>query len=210
MQGVETSLPNPPGTQTTSHIEYFQKKGQDTSLSTPDKPATNTTKKHPSTEIGSPIMSLTPLQSSQENPNDQVIFIEDLTSISVEEMPPSDFFFSKKRRAIVKRETHQKYGTKFKRKRMLYDGQGLDDTKFSREMVGSLGAFATSNQCSVENLADQLKQKNMLVRQLQDQMMTMERDVRNKMNKEFEQVIADVRHQIQQWKANLDELHQNS
>jgi hypothetical protein len=26
-------------------------------------------------------------------------------------MPPSDFFFSKKRRAIVKRETHQKYGS---------------------------------------------------------------------------------------------------
>ena len=77
-------------------------------------------------------------------------------------------------------------------------------------MVGSLGSFAMSNQCSVENLADQLKQKNMLVRKLQDRMMTMERHVRNKMNKEFEQVITDVRHQIQQWKANLDELHQNS
>jgi hypothetical protein len=77
-------------------------------------------------------------------------------------------------------------------------------------MAGSLGAFAMSNQCSVEYLVDQLKQKNMLVRQLQDQMTTMERDVQNKMNKEFEQVIADVRHQIQQWKANLDELHQNS
>ena len=77
-------------------------------------------------------------------------------------------------------------------------------------MAGSLGAFATSNQCSIKNLVDQLKQKNMLVRQLQDQMTTMERDVRKMMNKEFEQVIVDVRHQIQQWKANLDELHQNS
>lgn len=77
-------------------------------------------------------------------------------------------------------------------------------------MAGSSGAFAMSNQCLVENLANHLKQKNMLVRQLQDQMTTMERDVRNKMKKEFEQVIADVRHQIQQWKANLDELHQNS
>jgi hypothetical protein len=154
MQGVETSLPNPPSTQTTTHLEDFQKKGQDTSLSTPDKLDTNTTKQQPSTEIGSPIMSLTPLQSSQGNPNDQVIFIEDLTPISAEEMPPSDFFFSKKRRAIVKREVHQKYGTTVKRKRMLYDGQGLDDTKFSREMAGSLGAFATANQCLVENLAN--------------------------------------------------------
>jgi hypothetical protein len=38
----------------------------------------------------------------------------------------------------------------------------------------------------------------------------MERDVRNKMNNQFEQVIADDRHQIQQLKSNLDELHQNS
>jgi hypothetical protein len=154
MQGVETSLPNPPSTQTIAHIEYFQKKRQDTSLSTPDKLDTNTTKQQPSTEIGSPIMSLTPLQLSQGNLNDQVIFIEDLTPISAEEIPPSDFFFSKKRRAIVKREVHQKYGTTVKRKRMLYDGQVLDDTKFSREMAGSLGAFATTNQCLVENLAN--------------------------------------------------------
>ena len=77
-------------------------------------------------------------------------------------------------------------------------------------MEGSLGAFATSNQCSVENLENQMKQKNMLVRKLQYQMMTMERDVQNKMRKEFKQVIVDVRHQIQQWKANLDELHKKS
>ena len=64
---------------------------------------TNTTKRQLSTEIGSPIMSLTPLQSSQGNPNDQVIFIEDLSLILAEEMPPLDLFFSKKRRAIVKR-----------------------------------------------------------------------------------------------------------
>ena len=41
-------------------------------------------------------------------------------------------------------------------------------------------------------------------------MMTMERDVRNNMNKEFEQVIANEKHEIQQLKSNLDELHQNS
>jgi hypothetical protein len=64
-------------------------------------------------------------------------------------MPPLDFFFSKKRRAIVKRETDQKYGATFKRKRMLYDGQGLDDIEFTREMVGLLGAFAIANQCLV-------------------------------------------------------------
>jgi hypothetical protein len=73
-------------------------------------------------------MSLTPLHSSRGNQNSEVIFIEDLNSISIEEMPSSDLFFNKKRRAIVKREMHQKEGATVKRQRMLYDGHGLDDT----------------------------------------------------------------------------------
>jgi ABC-type phosphate transport system auxiliary subunit len=125
-------------------------------------------------------------------------------------MPPSDFFFSKKRRVTVKRETHQNDGAIVKRQRILYDGQGLDETEFAMEMAGSLCSFSTANQCSVENLVEQLKQINMLVRKLQDQMKTMERDVRNHMNKAFEQVRADDRQQIQQLKTDLDELYQNS
>jgi hypothetical protein len=45
----------------------------------------------------------------------------------------------------------------------MYDGQGLDDSEFAKEMAGSLGVFAMANQCSVENLAEQLKQRNLLV-----------------------------------------------
>jgi hypothetical protein len=41
-------------------------------------------------------------------------------------------------------------------------------------------------------------------------MMTMEQNVRNQMNKEFEQVRSYDRHQIQQLKANLGELYKNS
>jgi ABC-type phosphate transport system auxiliary subunit len=78
------------------------------------------------------------------------------------------------------------------------------------EMAGSLGAFTTANQCSLENLAEQLKQRNMLVRQLQDHMITMEKYVRNQMNKDFEHVRASDRQQIQQLKTNLDELYRNS
>jgi hypothetical protein len=33
----------------------------------------------------------------------EVVFVGDLTPISTTEMPPSEFFFSKKRRALVKR-----------------------------------------------------------------------------------------------------------
>jgi hypothetical protein len=58
-------------------------------------------------------------------------------------MPPSDFFFSKKRRAIVKRETHQREGATVKRHRVLYDGQALDEADFAMEMAGSLGDFST-------------------------------------------------------------------
>jgi hypothetical protein len=85
------------------------------------------------------------LQLSFGNPSSEVIFIDDLTPIAPKEMPPSDFFFSKKRRAIVKRETHHKDGAIVKRQRMVYDGQNRDDSKFNKEMAGSLGAFSTTN-----------------------------------------------------------------
>ena len=72
-------------------------------------------------------------------------------------MPPSNFFFSKKRRDIVKRETHQREGATIKIHRVLYDGKALDEADFSMEMVGSLGDFFMANQSSIGNLAKQLK-----------------------------------------------------
>jgi hypothetical protein len=50
------------------------------------------------------------------------MFIEDITHILVEEMPPSDLFFNKKRRVVVKRETHQKEGETIKKHMVLLDG----------------------------------------------------------------------------------------
>jgi ABC-type phosphate transport system auxiliary subunit len=125
-------------------------------------------------------------------------------------MPPLDFFFIKKRRAIVKRERNQRDCATVKRRKKLYDGQGLDDTKFTREMTDSLGAFTTASQCAVENLEEKIKKRSLLVGKLQDQIMNMEHDVRNNMNKEFEQVRAYDKHHIQQLKTNLDELYHNS
>jgi hypothetical protein len=69
---------------------------------------------------------------------------------------------------------------------MLYDGQALNDTDFSREMEGSLGTFAMTNQYSVENIEKQLKQRDKLVRQMQIQMKATEQEVRKQMNKDFE------------------------
>jgi hypothetical protein len=47
----------------------------------------------PSTEIYSPITSLTPLQTIFGNTNFELTLIGDLTHILPEEMPPSDLFF---------------------------------------------------------------------------------------------------------------------
>ena len=153
----DTTLTNPPSDQAKAQTEALIKKGEEKPLSTPDKSDTDTVGKQPSTKIGSPIKSVTPLQSSWGNPNAEVVFIEDLTPISAEEMPPSNFFFNKKRRAIVKRETHQKEGAIVKRHRVLCDGQALEEANFTMEVASSLGAFSTANQYSVGNLKEQLK-----------------------------------------------------
>jgi hypothetical protein len=196
-QQGNATLTNPPDDQTKSQAEALIKKGEEKPPSTLDKSTTNTVGKQPSTLIGIPIKSVTPLQSSRGNPNDEVVFIEDLTPISVEEMPPSDLFYSKKRRVVVKIETHQREGSTVKRHRVLYDGQALEEAEFSMEVTGTLGPFSTTNQCSVGNLTEQLKQKDMLVKQLQNQinMEPVEQaSMINEMNKGFEQIrVYDIR-----------------
>jgi hypothetical protein len=37
---------------------------------------------------------------------------------------------------------------------MVYDGYNQDDTKFTKEFVGSLGDFSTANQWSMKNLVE--------------------------------------------------------
>jgi hypothetical protein len=86
-----------------------------------------------------------------------VVFIEDLTPILVEELPPSNLFFSKKRKAVVKREIHQKEGSTVKRHMVRIDGEALEEVDFAEEVEGSLGAFAIANQFSVGNLKERLK-----------------------------------------------------
>ena len=56
-----------------------------------------------STDIGSPITSLTPLQSTFGLSQMVDIYVGDLTPISRDDIPPFDYFFSRKRKAIVKK-----------------------------------------------------------------------------------------------------------
>jgi hypothetical protein len=81
----------------------------------------------------------------------------DLTPISFEELPPSNFFFSKKRKVVVKKEMHLKEGSAIKRHTVLIDGDALEEVEFTEEIAGSLGDFATCNQVLVENLKERLK-----------------------------------------------------
>jgi hypothetical protein len=57
-----------------------------------------------SKELGSPITALTPLQSTFGTPHEGVLYVSDLEPITRDEIPSSDYFFSKKRRAVLKQE----------------------------------------------------------------------------------------------------------
>jgi hypothetical protein len=112
---------------------------------------------------GNPITSLTPLQSTFGIPQLQVIYASDLTPISREEIPSSDYFFSKKRKVVVKQEVHQREGTMVKKNTVLVDGENLEEEDFSTEVAGSMGALATTNLFIVENMRKRLKQSNHMI-----------------------------------------------
>jgi hypothetical protein len=92
-------------------------------------------------------------------------------------LPPSNLFFSKKRKVVVKREMHQKEGSVVKINRVLIDGEALEMVEFTEEVVGALGDFSTTNQFSIGNLKEGLKQKELLIIQLQSQIKTVENNV---------------------------------
>jgi hypothetical protein len=73
---------------------------------------------------------------------------------------------------------HQKEGVTVKKHRVLLDGQNLEEEDFATEVAGSLGAFATTNLFSVDSLKEKLKQKNLMIIHLQNQIRTTEKNVR--------------------------------
>jgi hypothetical protein len=89
--------------------------------------ATDVTMKQSFQEIDNPIQSITPLQFTKGNPDAEIIFKEDLKPISMEELAPSDLFFSKKRKVIVKQVTYQRVGATTKKYKILTDGETLEE-----------------------------------------------------------------------------------
>jgi hypothetical protein len=110
-----------------------------------------------STELGSPIASLTPLQSTFGLPQMGFIYASDLTPISRDVIPTFDYFFSKKKKVVLKQEMHQREGTMVKRHRVLIDGHNLEEEYFATEVASSMGALATTNLFIVDNMRTRLK-----------------------------------------------------
>jgi len=53
-----------------------------------------------------------------------------------------------------------------KKHRVLVDGHNLEEEDFSTEVVGSMGALATTNLFTVDNLKTRLRQRNQMIAQL--------------------------------------------
>jgi hypothetical protein len=51
---------------------------------------------------------------------------------------------------------------------MIFDGQEESDPEFGKQVAESLGAFATTNLWSIDNLRETIDQKNLLIEQLQN------------------------------------------
>ena len=78
-------------------------------------------------------------------------------------------------------------GTIAKKYKILTDGEALEEKKFTDEVPGTLGAYATYNQYSVGTLKARLKQKNLLINKLEARVATIEVNARDEANKGFEQ-----------------------
>jgi hypothetical protein len=74
-----------------------------------------------------------------------------------------------------------------KKFKILTDNKGLEEEDFADEIVGTLGAYATTNQYSVGTLRSRLKQKDRLINELQIHLSESETNSRNEAYKELEQ-----------------------
>jgi len=123
-------------------------------------------------QIGEPIASVTPLQSTEGNIEAGWIFNEELRPIRVKELPPTEFFFDKKRKAVVKREFYQEGESTAKKYKVITDGKDKKSEQFATEIAGTLGSYALANHFLVELLKNQLKRKNRLIKTLEARLAT--------------------------------------
>jgi hypothetical protein len=156
-------------------------------------------------QIGEPITSVTPLQSAQGNFSEGWIFNEELRPIRAEELPPNEFFFDKKRKAVVKRKFYQEGGSTAKRYKIMTDGKGKKSDQLTTEIAGTLGAYASTNQFSVGLLNNQLKRKSCLIRTLEAVLATAAENANGQANMEIEHARVTDKNEIEMLKAKLEQ-----
>jgi hypothetical protein len=161
-----------------------------------------------STALGSPITALTPLQATFGNPHEGALYVNELEPISRDELPSSDYFFSKKRRAVLKQELHSVGDRTLKKHKIIIDGRKLHDSAFATELAGSMGAIASANMYSVENLINTIEQKNQEITQLRGSLKENEKLIAWGIKRGLEQARLKDIQDIQQLNENLTEAKQ--
>jgi hypothetical protein len=196
---AETQNPDPPETQNpeTETKTSDPPKKQD-SVVTPGKAAK---------QIGEPITSVTPLQSTQGNIEEGWIFDEELRPIRAEELPPNEFFFDKKRKVVVKRESYQDEGSTAKKFKVMTDGKNKKNEEFTTEIAGTLGAYASVNQFSVGMLKNQLKRKNRLIKTLEARVASATESAKGQVSGEIELARLADKKEIEVLKTKLEQAH---
>ena len=123
----------------------------------------------------------------------------------MEELPPNEFFFDKKRKVVVKREFYQEEGSTANNFKVLADGKDKKKEEFATEIAGTLGEYATTNQFSVGVLKNQLKRKNRLIKTLEAKLATAEEVVKDQVNTWIEQARMADKKEIELLKAKLEQ-----
>jgi hypothetical protein len=147
------------------------------------------------------------LQSAQGNVQEGWIFGEELRPIRVEELPPNEFFFDKKRKAVVKQEFHQEGESTVKKYKVITDGKNKKKDEFSTEIAGTLGAYATTNQFSVAALKNQIKAKNRLIKTLEARIASAAEDAKSQASGAIELAQLADRKEIEVLKTKLEKAN---
>jgi hypothetical protein len=124
-------------------------------------------------------------------------------------LPPNEFFFDKKKKAVVKKALYQEAGTLAKKFKILADGKAMKKEEFATQIAGTLGAFSTTNQYFVGSLKEQLKRKNRLISKLEAKLATTEENARDQVNVGLEKSRATDEKEIEQIRSDLKKIHQS-
>jgi len=124
----------------------------------------------------------------------------------MEELPPNEFFFDKKRKVVAKTEFYQEERSMAKKFKVLTNGKDMKKEDFATEIAGTLLAYATTNQFSVGVSKKQLKQKNHLIKTLESKLDIAEEAAKDHANTGIEQARMADKKEIELLKAKIEQV----